>query len=191
MDQALQACDMLMSVLPQALTVARGQGRDSARGRPTRRGNRQLHAGQSRLDPAGSMTAYSGQDFCPSVPSGQRRRRTQAADQRGWDQAFAIAKRPHRRCNFQNTRDPDRRLRVGYVSPNFNNHCQAFFMMPLLKNHDKSQVEVFCYSDVSIPHVLTDTFKNLADQWRHITGLPHEVVADRRSAKTRSTSWST
>ncbi|KMZ11834.1 TPR domain protein, putative component of TonB system [Candidatus Burkholderia humilis] len=34
-----------------------------------------------------------------------------------------------------NDRTPDRRLRIGYVSPDFRSHCQALFTTPLLRNH--------------------------------------------------------
>ncbi len=46
-----------------------------------------------------------------------------------------------------NDRQPERRLRVGYVSPHFGRHVQAFFMTALLPEHDHEQVEVYRYSD--------------------------------------------
>jgi protein O-GlcNAc transferase len=127
------------------------------------------------LDRATSMTAHSGRIFTRQFHLGSDAA-TQRADQRAWDAAYAAPKLPAT-VAFPNDRDPDRRLRVGYVSANFNNHCQSFFTVPLLSNHDKSQVEVFCYSDVSAPHAMTDKIKSLADHWRPVTGLPHEVLA--------------
>jgi len=47
---------------------------------------------------------------------------------------------PHR-----NARQPDRRLRVGYVSGDFRQHPVAHFIEPILAHHDKAQVEVFGY----------------------------------------------
>ncbi|PKO60985.1 MAG: hypothetical protein CVU24_10630, partial [Betaproteobacteria bacterium HGW-Betaproteobacteria-18] len=44
-----------------------------------------------------------------------------------------------------NNRDPERRLKVGYVSGDFCNHVVAFFFAPILAGHDKSQVEIFGY----------------------------------------------
>ena len=32
---------------------------------------------------------------------------------------------------YANARDPDRKLKIGYVSPHFCDHCQAFFLAPL------------------------------------------------------------
>jgi predicted O-linked N-acetylglucosamine transferase (SPINDLY family) len=79
---------------------------------------------------------------------------------------------------FDNDRDPDRRLRVGYVSPDFRNHAAAYFILPLLKNHDRGRVEVFCYSDAATTDGTTAHCRRLADQWRETNGLPDEQVAD-------------
>jgi predicted O-linked N-acetylglucosamine transferase (SPINDLY family) len=73
----------------------------------------------------------------------------------------------------------DRRLRVGYVSPNFWGHCQSLFMVPLLSAHDRQQVEVFCYADVRRPDAHTDQMRKHVDGWRDIVGQSDEDVAAR------------
>jgi protein O-GlcNAc transferase len=78
---------------------------------------------------------------------------------------------------YRNDRNPDRRLRIGYVSPNFWEHCQSFFMLPLLLAHDRRQVEVFCYSEVLRPDARTRQMKNCADVWRDIVSRSDEEVA--------------
>jgi predicted O-linked N-acetylglucosamine transferase (SPINDLY family) len=80
--------------------------------------------------------------------------------------------RPH-----ANDRDPDRRLRIGYVSPDFCDHCQALFTVPLLSSHDHAQVEVFCYDSVSAPDVINERLKGFADQWRSVHGMTDEELA--------------
>jgi predicted O-linked N-acetylglucosamine transferase (SPINDLY family) len=77
-----------------------------------------------------------------------------------------------------NDRDPDRRLRVGYVSPDFRSHAAAYFIEPLLAHHDRGRVEVFCYSDAAAPDATTARLRGLADQWRDTAGLPDGQVAD-------------
>jgi protein O-GlcNAc transferase len=77
-----------------------------------------------------------------------------------------------------NPKSPERRLRVGYVSPHFSNHCQVFFMMPLLSAHDHSQFEVFCYSDVTEGDVFTDDLRAMADVWRETRGMSDECLAN-------------
>src|SRR5690606_24654530 len=46
-----------------------------------------------------------------------------------------------------NTADPGRRIRVGYLSPDFRQHSVAYFMEPLLAHHDRQGVEVYAYHD--------------------------------------------
>ncbi len=76
-----------------------------------------------------------------------------------------------------NDRSTNRPLRIGYVSPNFCDHCQAIFMLPLLSNHDHKAVQIFCYSDVVVEDTITHRQQKLADQWRNIAGLPNDQVA--------------
>ncbi len=81
--------------------------------------------------------------------------------------------RPH-----ANHRDPARRLRIGYVTADFREHASAFFLLPLLENHDPSRVEVFCYSDVARPDAITARCRQAAHQWREIAGLPDAQAAE-------------
>jgi protein O-GlcNAc transferase len=79
---------------------------------------------------------------------------------------------------LDNTRDPDRRLRIGYVSPDFRDHVIGRNVLPLMREHDHTQMEIFCYADVPGPDALTGQFKAYADAWRPIAGLSNTQVAD-------------
>ncbi len=96
---------------------------------------------------------------------------------RRWNDRHAepLAKfhRPH-----ANIRDPGRRLRIGYVSPDFRVHPVANFLMPLLVNHDHGQVEVFCYAEVARPDDMTRRLRGCADGWRDTVGLDDERLAE-------------
>lgn len=83
---------------------------------------------------------------------------------------------------FANSREPERRIRVGYVSSDFRLHSVAFFLEPLLVGHDASQVEIFCYSGVPRPDATTARMQGWAHHWRDIAGLPDEQVAAMVSA---------
>jgi len=74
-------------------------------------------------------------------------------------------------------RDPEKRLRVGYVSAHFKTHAVAFFLEPLIAGHDRAQVELFCYCDVLQPDEVTARFQKLVDGWRDVTGLTDDEVA--------------
>jgi len=89
------------------------------------------------------------------------------------ESALASARQP-----LSNDPNPERRLRIGYISADFRQHSVAFFLEPLLENCARKNFEVFCYSDVQSPDAVTDRFKKLADQWRAVTGLRDDRVAE-------------
>jgi protein O-GlcNAc transferase len=77
-----------------------------------------------------------------------------------------------------NDRAPDRRLRVGYVSPDFRDHSVAYFAEPVVAAHNRESVEVYCYSNVARPDAVTRRFEKLADHWRDIRGLTDSQAAE-------------
>ena len=79
----------------------------------------------------------------------------------------------------QADRTPDRRLKIGYVSPDFRDHPVGRFLLPLLQSHDHSQFEIVCYSGVPNPDETTRRIAGLADQWIDATGLTDVALADR------------
>jgi protein O-GlcNAc transferase len=78
-----------------------------------------------------------------------------------------------------NDRGAERRLKVGYVSPDFRSHSVAHFLEPLLRSHDRSAIEVFCYAEVSWPDARTERLRQLADRWVATVGMPDEALAER------------
>ncbi len=72
------------------------------------------------------------------------------AESRDWDARHA-APRAERIRPLHNPPDPERRLRVGYVSPDFCAHPVSYFVEPLLAHHDRGGVEVFCYAEAPGP----------------------------------------
>lgn len=79
---------------------------------------------------------------------------------------------------FRNARDLGRRLRIGYVSPDFKRHSCAFFIEPLLAGHDRNAVEVHCYADVPVADTVTMRLQGLADRWRDISARSDEDLAE-------------
>ncbi len=81
--------------------------------------------------------------------------------------------RPH-----TNDRNPDRRLRIGYVSPDFREHPVGRFLLPVLEHHDHQQFEIFCYSSVTRPDAITARFRSVADHWQEIRNSSDDHAAD-------------
>jgi protein O-GlcNAc transferase len=72
--------------------------------------------------------------------------------------------------------DPDRRLKIGYVSADFRTHTVAGFAELLLTHHDR--VHVTCYSNVMHGDETTARLRRLADSWRPIAGIPDTQAAE-------------
>jgi predicted O-linked N-acetylglucosamine transferase (SPINDLY family) len=67
--------------------------------------------------------------------------------------------------------DPQRRVRVGYVSPDFREHSVASFIEPVLRHHDRNRFEVCCYSSLPVADETTLRIKASVDVWRDIHKL--------------------
>lgn len=72
-----------------------------------------------------------------------------------------------------------RRLRVGYVSGDFRNHSLANFIEPILRHHDKSRFELFCYYSYPGADETTQRIAGLADHWVTCHGMSDADLADR------------
>ena len=73
---------------------------------------------------------------------------------------------------------PNRRLKIGYVSPDFREHCQSLFTMPLLAHHDHAAFEIFCYSSVERPDEYTRRIAGYADVWRDVRPLDDAALCE-------------
>jgi len=76
-------------------------------------------------------------------------------------------------------RNPQRRLRVGYVSPDLRRHSVAYFLEPLLREHDHRVIETFCYAEVARPDEVTARLKGCADNWLGTVGMLDEALGQR------------
>ncbi|MGY0715249.1 O-linked N-acetylglucosamine transferase, SPINDLY family protein [Azospirillum argentinense] len=93
-----------------------------------------------------------------------------------WNERHARPLMPRNR-RFASDRNPDRRLRVGYVSPDFRAHACAHFIEPLLREHDRGAVEIFCYATSNHHDAITERMRSLADGWRSLTALDDAAAA--------------
>lgn len=76
-----------------------------------------------------------------------------------------------------NSADTNRRLRVGFVSPDLGNHPVGYFIVGLLEHLPKSEIESICYSDRKADE-LTHRIKAAADVWNDVTEISDEDLFD-------------
>src|SRR6266571_3185083 len=85
---------------------------------------------------------------------------------------------PSRFEPFRGSRDPERRLRIGYVSGDFYFHPVALFAIPLLERHDRSVCEVYCYSAGAETDDVTRQVRSRADVWRDAASMSDASLAE-------------
>jgi len=78
----------------------------------------------------------------------------------------------------RNNPEPERLLRIGYVSTDFRTHSVAFFIEPILAAHNRNNFKVFCYSNSSSPDAITSQLQVLSDVWRPIHDLGDGEASD-------------
>lgn len=97
------------------------------------------------------------------------------AEARRWNELHAAPLasriRPH-----TNSRDPDRKLRIAYVSPDLYNHAVVKFVPPVFEHHDRSQFEVFVYAVGAKSDELTDGVRRFVENWIAMPGAGPECA---------------
>ena len=78
---------------------------------------------------------------------------------------------------YSNNKEKERRLRIGYISPDFRAHSVAYFFEPVLKGHSRKNFEIFCYANVQKPDAASKRMQDEADHWFSITGLDDDAAA--------------
>jgi protein O-GlcNAc transferase len=80
---------------------------------------------------------------------------------------------------FQVTREPDRPLRVGYVSGDWRFHSVAYFITPLLAAHNRDNVIPVVYDNVPQPDLMTKHIRSLVGEWHRIIQLNDDEFAQK------------
>jgi len=79
-----------------------------------------------------------------------------------------------------NVADPERRLRVGYVTVEFREHLGGYFLMPLFEHADRERFEIVAYS--GLPAAAHDErtawFRERADLWRSTEGIGDDALVE-------------
>lgn len=92
-----------------------------------------------------------------------------------WAQQFEAPISPP--ATYSNSVEVGRRLKVGYVSPDFRNHSVAYFFEPILSHHDRGSVETYCYACTHIEDETTHRLQQAANHWRDISQSSDEQAA--------------
>jgi protein O-GlcNAc transferase len=77
-----------------------------------------------------------------------------------------------------NEKTLNRRLKIGYVSPDFRRHSVAYFIEPVLSSHNRDHFEIFCYYLISLEDEVTARIKRRTDHWKSIAEMKYDLAAE-------------
>lgn len=89
---------------------------------------------------------------------------------------------PPGEAEFAQSFDPERRLRVGVVSPDFRNHPSHRFLPQTLERLDRERFELVLYSTAEREDESTAVYKSLAGVWRACARMSVRELAERIKA---------
>ncbi|MDJ0951838.1 MAG: tetratricopeptide repeat protein, partial [Alphaproteobacteria bacterium] len=98
------------------------------------------------------------------------------AEHLAWDQVQGGQRRAP--ADSETARDPDRRLRVGFVSADFHIHSVSYFLEAPLAAYDAERLAITCYANSQTEDETTTRLKASVDQWRTIAGMTDEQVVE-------------
>jgi predicted O-linked N-acetylglucosamine transferase (SPINDLY family) len=101
-----------------------------------------------------------------------------SAEHRAYAERFETPLMPSWR-RHDNAIEPDKRLKIGYVSPDFRRHSVAHFMLPVLEHRDRKQFEVYCYYNQPDGDEYTRRFADSADHFTGCAGMSDAELAER------------
>lgn len=96
------------------------------------------------------------------------------AEHREWNRRHAGRATP---ATHPNTREPGRRLRIGYVSADLRDHVVGRALLPSFRRHDHAAFEIHCYA-AGREQPLTESFRAHADVWHRVEGMSDEALAE-------------
>jgi predicted O-linked N-acetylglucosamine transferase (SPINDLY family) len=73
--------------------------------------------------------------------------------------------------------NPQKRLRIGYVSSDFRRHSVSYFLEPLLVHRDRSAFWVAVYSSTHTPDEVTVRLREQCDLFRDVAGVDESALA--------------
>jgi protein O-GlcNAc transferase len=106
---------------------------------------------------------------------------TSRHEQWGRDVRAAVGKM---RKHHAKGKEPDRPLRIGYISPDLRAHVVARFFAPALRFRTREQFHVTCYyTGRKPPDAMSAALREMSDAWKSLSGKQaREVGGERRES---------
>jgi tetratricopeptide (TPR) repeat protein len=79
---------------------------------------------------------------------------------------------------YLNDRNPNRPLKVGFVSADLHAHVVSYFVEEIWKELDSSRIQIYVYSNTAHEDQVTARLKSHAHSWESIVGIDDSKVAE-------------
>ena len=99
----------------------------------------------------------------------------------GWHRKFGTRFEANhdREVVHANSREPDRPLRIGYISPDFREHVAGRCFAPIATHHDRQRFSIFCYYNGQAVDDITQMVRSASDGWRQVAHLDDDALCER------------
>jgi predicted O-linked N-acetylglucosamine transferase (SPINDLY family) len=98
---------------------------------------------------------------------------------RRWAEAVGYLDRDDISVSPAKSRPSSRRLRIGYLSPDFRKHATAYFVEPILAHHDRESFEIYGYHNHGKEDEMTDKVRERCDQFLSTPRLSDDELHSR------------
>ncbi len=79
---------------------------------------------------------------------------------------------------YASTHDPERRLRVGIISPDLRAHSVAYFIEPFIAGHDRAAIDLVVYQTNRIADAVTERLRGSGVAWKVADRVSDEELAE-------------
>ncbi|MEO5373369.1 MAG: tetratricopeptide repeat protein [Alphaproteobacteria bacterium] len=102
-----------------------------------------------------------------------------AAQARRFGEVFEAKYAPRPALRHGNDPDPERRLRIGYLTPCLCDHALILKLGPILHGHRREQVSVHVYAQQPLRDYRTDRLRATVESWTFVESMSDTEVAER------------
>ena len=81
-----------------------------------------------------------------------------------YDQRFGLPHKDKWKA-FAQPKVPKKKLKIGYVSPDFKRHSVQSFLLPTLAHHNHDKFEIFAFAELDKEDLITEQYKSYVDHW--------------------------
>ena len=96
---------------------------------------------------------------------------------RAWGAAYSAHYKSTKPKQAEFTKQEKLKLKIAYISPDLRGHPVSYFMESILRDHNRDNVEVYCFAHLDREDAVSHKLKQLSDHWFDITLMQDDEVA--------------